>query len=133
MSALMGQMMNMPLMISALLKHAARHAADTEGVSKRVEGDLHRTTWAGVEQRARQLAHALAQMGHRLSPPQHLAQAPPLPFRQANHHHPPPAGQQEILPVSAIERIACLGPVHAVGHDLAHDPQIGQHCRRHIL
>ena len=63
MSALMGQMMNMPLMISSLLKHAARHAADTEVVSKRVEGDLHRTTWAGVEQRARQLAQAFARLG----------------------------------------------------------------------
>ncbi len=63
MSALMGQMMNMPLMISSLLKHAARHAADTEVVSKRVEGDLHRTTWAGVEKRARQLAQAFARLG----------------------------------------------------------------------
>ena len=63
MSALMGQMMNMPLMISSLLKHAARHAADTEVVSKRVEGDLHRTTWSGVEKRARQLAQAFARLG----------------------------------------------------------------------
>jgi fatty-acyl-CoA synthase len=63
MSALMGQMMNMPLMISSLLKHAARHAADTEVVSKRVEGDLHRTTWAGIEKRSRQLAQAFARLG----------------------------------------------------------------------
>ena len=63
MSALMGQMMTMPLMISSLLKHAARHAADTEIVSKRVEGDLHRTTWSALERRARQLAQALARLG----------------------------------------------------------------------
>ncbi|MBQ0958899.1 fatty-acid--CoA ligase [Ideonella sp. 4Y11] len=63
MSALMGQMMNMPLMISSLLKHAARHAADTEIVSKRVEGDLHRTTWSALEKRARQLAQAFARLG----------------------------------------------------------------------
>ncbi|MBQ0932234.1 fatty-acid--CoA ligase [Ideonella sp. 4Y16] len=63
MSALMGQMMSMPLMISSLLKHAARHAADTEIVSKRVEGDIHRTTWSALEQRARQLAQAFARLG----------------------------------------------------------------------
>jgi fatty-acyl-CoA synthase len=59
----MGQMMHMPLMISSLLVHAARHAADTEIVSKRVEGDLHRTTYAGLERRARQLAQAFVRLG----------------------------------------------------------------------
>ncbi|MBN8486734.1 MAG: fatty-acid--CoA ligase [Burkholderiales bacterium] len=63
MSALMGQMMSMPLMISSLLTHAARHAADTEIVSKRVEGDIHRTTWSALEKRARQLAQAFARLG----------------------------------------------------------------------
>jgi len=63
MSALMGQMMSMPLTISSLLKHAARHAADTEIVSKRVEGDIHRTTWSALEKRARQLAQAFARLG----------------------------------------------------------------------
>jgi acyl-CoA synthetase (AMP-forming)/AMP-acid ligase II len=63
MPRLMGQMMHMPLMISSLLVHAARHAADTEIVSKRVEGDLHRTTYAGLERRARQVAQALARLG----------------------------------------------------------------------
>ncbi|MBB4845425.1 fatty-acyl-CoA synthase [Paucibacter oligotrophus] len=61
--ALMGQMMAMPLLISSLIKHAARHAGDTEIVSKRVEGDLHRTTWAAAERRSRQLAQALARLG----------------------------------------------------------------------
>jgi fatty-acyl-CoA synthase len=63
MSTLMGQMMQQPLLISALLRHAARHAGDTEIVSKRVEGDLHRTTWAAVEKRSRQAAQALARLG----------------------------------------------------------------------
>jgi 3-(methylthio)propionyl---CoA ligase len=63
MSALMGQMMQMPMMISSLVKHAARHAGDVEVVSKRVEGDVHRTTWAGVERRSRQLAQALESLG----------------------------------------------------------------------
>src|SRR5687767_15643392 len=63
MSALTGQMMQMPLMISSLIVHAARHAAHTEIVSKRVEGDLHRYTWAEAEKRSRQVAQALARMG----------------------------------------------------------------------
>ena len=56
--ALMGQMMSRPLLISSLIQHAARHSGDTEIVSKRVEGDLHRYTWAEAERRARQLAQA---------------------------------------------------------------------------
>ncbi|HEX5685930.1 MAG TPA: 3-(methylthio)propionyl-CoA ligase [Ideonella sp.] len=63
MTALAGQMMTMPLLISSLIRHAARHAADTEIVSKRVEGDLHRTTWGQVEQRSRRVAQALARLG----------------------------------------------------------------------
>ena len=61
--ALMGQMMNMPLMISSLLVHAARHAGDVEIVSKRVEGDIHRYTYSDAELRARKLAQALARLG----------------------------------------------------------------------
>ncbi|MEF7617321.1 3-(methylthio)propionyl-CoA ligase [Aquincola sp. MAHUQ-54] len=60
---LMGQMMQVPLLISSLLTHAARHSGDTEIVSKRVEGDLHRTTWAEVAVRARKVAQALARLG----------------------------------------------------------------------
>jgi len=63
MAALMGQMMQMPLLISSLLTHASRHASDSEIVSKRVEGDLHRYTWADLELRARQLAQAFARLG----------------------------------------------------------------------
>ncbi len=63
MSLLPGQMMEMPLLISSLLTHAARHAGDTEIVSKRVEGDLHRYTWSAAELRARKLAQALGRLG----------------------------------------------------------------------
>ena len=59
----MGQMMQMPLLISSLIQHAARHNGDVEVVSKRVEGDMHRTTWAEVEVRSRKLAQALARLG----------------------------------------------------------------------
>jgi fatty-acyl-CoA synthase len=61
--SLMGQMMHMPLLISSLLTHAARHNGDVEVVSKRVEGDLHRTTWADVALRSRKLAQALQRLG----------------------------------------------------------------------
>ncbi|RZL00296.1 MAG: fatty-acid--CoA ligase [Rubrivivax sp.] len=61
--SLMGQMMHMPLSISSLLRHAARHNGDVEIVSKRVEGDIHRTTWTDIELRSRQLAQALARLG----------------------------------------------------------------------
>ncbi len=63
MSRLMGQMMQMPLMISSLLTHAARHFGDTEIVSKRVEGDIHRYTYRDAELRSRKLAQALARLG----------------------------------------------------------------------
>jgi len=61
--SLMGQMMQMPLLISSLLTHAARHAGDTEIVSKRVEGDVHRTNWAQLAVRAAKVAQALARLG----------------------------------------------------------------------
>jgi acyl-CoA synthetase (AMP-forming)/AMP-acid ligase II len=63
MAALKGQMMQMPLLISSLIIHAARHYGDTEIVSKRAEGDVHRTTWQATELRARKLAQALARLG----------------------------------------------------------------------
>src|ERR1700739_4470382 len=59
MSVLRGQMMKWPLTVSSLIRHAARHAGDVEIVSRRCEGDIHRSSWAEVEQRARQLAQAL--------------------------------------------------------------------------
>jgi len=56
-------MMQLPLTISSLVRHAARHAGDIEIVSKRCEGDIHRTTWAGLERRARRFAKALDGLG----------------------------------------------------------------------
>jgi 3-(methylthio)propionyl---CoA ligase len=60
---LMGQMMTMPLLISSLIVHAARHAGDTEIVSKRVEGDTHRSNWRDTEKRSRQFAQVLDKLG----------------------------------------------------------------------
>ncbi|MFG6414782.1 3-(methylthio)propionyl-CoA ligase [Roseateles sp. DC23W] len=61
--ALMGRMMSDPLLISSLLTHAERHSGDTEIVSKRVEGDLHRSNWREVARRSRQAAQAFARLG----------------------------------------------------------------------
>jgi 3-(methylthio)propionyl---CoA ligase len=56
---MLGLMQSQPLLISSLIDFADRHHGDTEIVSRRVEGDMHRSTWRGVAARARQVAHAL--------------------------------------------------------------------------
>src|SRR5262245_50069894 len=66
-----GSMMQQPLLISSLLTHAERHHAEREIVSRRVEGDVHRYTYADLAQRARKMANALAakriQQGDRIA------------------------------------------------------------------
>jgi fatty-acyl-CoA synthase len=56
-------MMQQPLLISSLLTHAERHHGEREIVSRRVEGDVHRTTYRELAQRARRMANALAARG----------------------------------------------------------------------
>ena len=58
-----GLMMQMPLTISSLLIHAARHYPTTEIVSRRVEGDTHRYTYQDLHARACRLANALDALG----------------------------------------------------------------------
>jgi 3-(methylthio)propionyl---CoA ligase len=59
-----GLMMDMPLLISDLIRHADRHHGDTEIVSKTVEdGSVHRYTYREAHRRARRLAGALAALG----------------------------------------------------------------------
>ena len=60
---MLGLMQDQPLMISSLIEFAARNHHDTEIVSRRVEGDLHRTTYAQVARRSRQVAQALDRLG----------------------------------------------------------------------
>ncbi|WP_426490783.1 3-(methylthio)propionyl-CoA ligase [Hymenobacter sp. 102] len=60
---LQGLMMNTPLRIAGLLEHAEKWHADTEIVSRLPEGGLHRTTYAGLGRRSRQLANALRRLG----------------------------------------------------------------------
>nr|WP_315225487.1 3-(methylthio)propionyl-CoA ligase [uncultured Albidiferax sp.] len=56
---MLGLMQNQPLLISTLVAFADRHHGDGEIVSRRVEGDIHRTNYQQVAARARQVANAL--------------------------------------------------------------------------
>ncbi|MDO5289150.1 MAG: 3-(methylthio)propionyl-CoA ligase [Pseudomonadota bacterium] len=60
---MLGLMQNHPLLISSLIDFAARHHGDGQVVSRRVEGDIHRYTWADVQRRAKQVANGLDALG----------------------------------------------------------------------
>ena len=64
---MLGLMQSQPLLISGLIEHAERHHGDAEIVSRRVEGDLHRSSWAQVARRSRQVANALDAMNLQFS------------------------------------------------------------------
>jgi acyl-CoA synthetase (AMP-forming)/AMP-acid ligase II len=68
---MLGLMQNQPLLISSLIEFAARHHGDTEIVSRRVEGDIHRYTYREAARRACQAAHALDALG--LAPGERVA------------------------------------------------------------
>ncbi len=56
---MLGLMQSQPLLISNIIEFAALYHGDTEVVSRRVEGDIHRTNYAEVAKRARAVACAL--------------------------------------------------------------------------
>ena len=58
-----GLMQGQPLLISAIIEHAARHHGDTEIVSRTVEGAIHRYTYAEARRRSRKVANVLARLG----------------------------------------------------------------------
>ena len=58
-----GLMMETPLLITSLIKHAAANHGDTEIVSRSVEGPIHRYTYADSYVRIQKLANALAGLG----------------------------------------------------------------------
>jgi 3-(methylthio)propionyl---CoA ligase len=58
-----GLMMQMPLMISSLIRHADRFHGDTQIVSRSVEGPLHRYAYRDAHNRSRRLARALGRLG----------------------------------------------------------------------
>ena len=60
---MLGQMQDHPLLISSLIDFAGRHHHEAQIVSRRVEGDLHRYTYADAARRSRQVANALDKLG----------------------------------------------------------------------
>jgi acyl-CoA synthetase (AMP-forming)/AMP-acid ligase II len=58
-----GLMMEVPLLISSLIRHADRYHGDAEIVSRTVEGPIHRYTYRDAHERARRLARALGRLG----------------------------------------------------------------------
>jgi 3-(methylthio)propionyl---CoA ligase len=60
---LQGLIMDMPLMISGAIEHAANFHSDTEIVARTVEGAIHRYTYAEAHARTKKLAKALARLG----------------------------------------------------------------------
>ncbi len=58
-----GQMQRRMLTIGMLIDHAERNHGATEIVSRRVEGDIHRSSWAQVAARARRVARWLDASG----------------------------------------------------------------------
>lgn len=60
---MLGLMGERPLLISAIISHAAAYHGDVEVVSRSVEGGIHRYTYAEAERRAKRLAQALLHLG----------------------------------------------------------------------
>jgi acyl-CoA synthetase (AMP-forming)/AMP-acid ligase II len=58
-----GLMMDMPLLVSDLIRHVDRVHGDTEIVSKTVEGAMHRYSYRDAHTRARKLANVLKNLG----------------------------------------------------------------------
>ena len=62
---MLGNMMQQPLLISSIIRQAAQLFSQTPIVSRRIEGDIHRYTFADCYQRSSRLAHALVELGVR--------------------------------------------------------------------
>src|ERR1700676_4041153 len=60
---LRGLMSEQPLLVSMLIRHAARFYGDALIVSRMVDGTLHRYSYAEAERRSRRLARALVRLG----------------------------------------------------------------------
>ena len=60
---MLGQMMNVPLLISEQIEFAARFHSKAEIVTRTVEGPIHRSSWGEVARRSKKLANALQKMG----------------------------------------------------------------------
>ncbi len=59
---MLGLMQNQPLLISSLIEFAQKNHGQAQVVSRRVEGDIYRCTYADIARRSRQVASALDAM-----------------------------------------------------------------------
>ena len=55
-----------PLLISSLIQYAAQYHGEREIVTRTINRDIHRTTYAEVYKRTQQLANALEALGQSL-------------------------------------------------------------------
>ncbi|AFM19232.1 acyl-CoA synthetase (AMP-forming)/AMP-acid ligase II [Mycolicibacterium chubuense NBB4] len=60
---MLGLMQDRPLMISSLIEYAAAFHPDAEVVSRLPEGHIRRSNWREVNERSKQVANALAELG----------------------------------------------------------------------
>ncbi len=62
---MLGLMQDWPLTVDRILDHADRWHGDREVISRSVEGPIVRTTWSQIHTRAKQVTHALIELGIR--------------------------------------------------------------------
>src|SRR4051812_5296119 len=62
-TSVLGLMQSHGLMISTILRHAARHHAEAQVISRTHENTTHRYSWRDVETRARRLVRAMQALG----------------------------------------------------------------------
>ena len=62
---LQGLIMDMPLMISSAIQHAAAFHGGTQIVARDTDGTIHRYTYAQAHRRTKRLANALGRLGVR--------------------------------------------------------------------
>lgn len=131
-------MQQRPLTVASLLTHAERHHGDTEIVSRRVEGDLHRTDWRNPRLAPTQLAWIINDADDRIV----CCDATLAPLVQALRPQCPgvlythqvtvlhacagalpdalnPSARTRVLPGPALDRASLYALVEAEGVDLA--------------
>ena len=130
-----GLMMNWPLMISSLIRHADRCHGDTEIVSRTIEGPIHRYTYRDAHARARRLASALARLGVAAGRPRRHARLERLPplralLRRVRHGRGHPHDQPAALPRPAhLHRQPRRGPDRLLR---PHVPAAGREARARV-
>ncbi|WP_185984132.1 3-(methylthio)propionyl-CoA ligase [Aureimonas mangrovi] len=60
---MLGMMMDVPLLVTSILRHAATYHGETEIVSRTAEGPIHRTTYAELWRRSQRVANMMERLG----------------------------------------------------------------------